>query len=119
MIAWISPAWTSRLTWSVAVSPPKRLTRPVTRSSGSAMTAAPQQTEDAALGEEDREDHQRAQDDQPMAGEGRQLVLEDEIDRGAKHRAEERADAAQDHHDHDLAGAAPMHDRRRDKQQLV
>ena len=69
-----------------------------------------QQADEAALGEEHDEHEERAQDDLPVHRPRGQHVLEQEEDQ----RADERptGHAAQDHHQHDLARARPVHELR-------
>src|SRR5690349_14819079 len=96
--AWISPGRTSIETLSVARSPPKRLTRPVAASRGSAM-AAPEQRIDAALGVERDQDQHRAEHDLPVLAPALVEQVEDRLQRflqheegdGAVERAEQRA----------------------------
>src|SRR5665213_243795 len=121
--AWTSLSATSSARWSVATRPPKRFTSPAMARIGSATAGAPHvarnEAEDAALGEQHDQDQERPEDDEPMLGQRRQLVLEEDIDGGAEDGAEQRANAAEDHHDDDLARARPMHDRRRHEEELV
>src|SRR3989440_16097 len=111
MIASVSPSATSRSTPSVATRPPKRLVRPRTASSGSAIARdrAGQQAPEAAARVEHDEDEQRTQDDLPVHRPRGEDVLEQEEDDGAEDGAVQRAHAAEDHHDHDVARAGPVH----------
>src|SRR5881296_1183056 len=121
MIASVSPSATSRSTPSVATRPPKRLVSPRTASSVSATgdAGAGQQAEETAPGVEDDEDEQRAEHDLPVHRPRREHVLEEQEGDGAEHRAVQRAHAAEDDHDHDLAGARPVHVARRQVLALV
>src|SRR6266403_706936 len=97
MIASVSPSATSRSTPSVATRPPKRLVRPRTASSGSAIARdrAGQQAPEAAARVEHDEDEQRTQDDLPVHRPRGEDVLEQEEHDGGELVAERReADGA-------------------------
>src|SRR5213593_356049 len=121
MIAWVSPRTTSRSTRSLASRPPKRLLRPRIASSVSAIArgGAEQKAEQAALGEEHDQDEERPEDDLPVCGQGGQHVLEQQQHDRADHGPEQGSHAAQDHHEHDLARAGPVHELRRQVLRLV
>src|SRR5690349_9442355 len=119
--AWISPGARDSETSPVATRPPKRLVRPAVSSSASA-TAPPRDRKEpvkAGLREQHNQDQQRSEHRLPMLGQARQHAFEYQVCRGAEHRADLRAETAEDHHHHDLAGPGPMHDRRRDEQGQV
>src|SRR5947207_2707998 len=100
MMACSSPGATSSDRLSVAKMPPNRRTRFSTRSKGSAKESTtahpPEQAHDAAAREQHDQQQQRAHDQRPVFRELRQQFLQEEIDDGADHRAEQRAHAAQD-----------------------
>src|SRR5450631_4091720 len=103
MMAWISRWPTSSETWSVAMTPPNLRTSLSTRSRGSATIEPPEQTHDAAAPEQHDQEQQRSHDDRPVFRELRQKLLQQQIDHGADHRAEQGAHAAEDDHDHEVA----------------
>src|SRR5689334_24594427 len=75
MMACNSPRATSSETLSVATMPPKRRTRSLTRSSGSATGPSPEQTHDAAAAEQHDQKQQRPHDQRPVFGELRQKLF--------------------------------------------
>src|SRR6266513_2504902 len=116
--AWISPGAMDSETLPVATRPPKRFVRPTVSSSASA-TAPPRERKDPVepgLREQHDQDQDRSKHYMPMLGQARQHAFEDQVSSGAKHRPDQGAEPAEDHHHHDLAGTGPMHDRWRDKQ---
>src|SRR3984885_8482547 len=120
MIACNSPLATSSDRLSVATMPPNRRTRFSTRSKGSAITLSdtahpPKQPHDAAAPEQHDQQQQRTHDQRPVFRQLRQELLQHQIDDGADHRAEQRAHTAENHHDHQIAGAGPEHHGRTDK----
>src|SRR5262249_46031371 len=121
--AWISPSRTSRSTPSVATSPPKRLRRLRTDRSGSVMARseaeAPEQSVEPALREEHDQQQDRPEHDLPMLGPARQHGFEDDEDSRTQQRAEQRADAAENDHDHQLAGFGPVQHVGADEAQIV
>src|SRR6185437_10426056 len=59
----------------------------------------------------DGDQEQRWTEEQPgIFSDARQRLLEQQVCDSADHRAEWRAKSAQDHHDHEIAGAGPEHD---------
>src|SRR5574338_570647 len=125
--AWISPGSTSRLRSSVAASAPNDLRRRSTDSRGSAMDARP--AEQPAMQSLRRVEHDQDQDcaqhELPVIGHVAEQaahaeeLAEQQEHHGAHDRADQRTHAAEDHHDHDLARDAPLHDVRADEQRLV
>src|SRR5580704_11591502 len=113
MMASISPGMTSSVTSSVTTRLPKLLRRPCRRSSGSAMAEPPPErrakADQSAAREQNQQHQERTEDHLPILGYPRQPLLGDHIDRAADDRAVERADAAQYHHDDQLAGLLPRH----------
>src|SRR5712691_3970667 len=109
MIAWVSPSSTSRSTWSLASSAPKLLVRPRT-SSKLLFILAEEQSREAALEEEHRHHQQRAQDQLPVLGPARERVFAQEQRKRAEHRPGDARHSAEDHHEHELAGARPVHE---------
>src|SRR5712675_2706690 len=109
MIACVSPSATVRLTPSVARRAPKLLYRSVTSSIGFLEDAS-----QAAPEEDHRQDQQRPEDDLPVLGEALQGLLEHEQCEGAEQRAGDALHAAEDHHEHQVAGLQPAHQPRRD-----
>src|SRR5947209_8565998 len=112
IIACSSPGSTVSATSPSATRPPKRLLSPAVSSSGSAIDPARRgkQAEDARSRKQHDQDQQRPEDRLPMLRQARQYAFEQQVERRAEHRPEQRADAAEDHHHHDLAGARPMQD---------
>src|SRR5437763_9994171 len=121
-----SPRTMSSVTSSVATTPPKRLETP--RSSSMAF---PEESRDA-LGREHHDGEQHDADREPgmvlvIRGEGRDPadavvgdeMLEREQQRRADEPAPERADAAEDHHDHQGAGLDPVQEARAHVVRLV
>src|SRR4051794_6512271 len=121
MIAWSSPGATASDTSLVAVRPPKRLISPRVSSSASAIAPAPlrKQAEQAAFRKQHDEDQDRPERGLPMLGQARQHALQDQIGGRAENWTDQRADAPQDDHHHDLARTGPMHDRGRHEQGQV
>src|SRR5437868_856050 len=119
MIACSSPCATSSVTWSVATMPPKRLTRFSTRSSGSATGKPPDKADDAAPPEQHDQEQQRAHDKRPVFRHLRQKLFQQQKHDRPDHRAEHRAHAAEDDHDHEIAGTGPVHRRRADEVGIV
>src|SRR3984957_18922734 len=115
MIACNSPLATSSDRLSVATMPPNRRTRFSTRSRGSATVQPPEQPDDAAAPEQHDQQQQRTHDQRPVFRQLRQELLQHQIDDGADHRAEQRAHAAKDHHDHEITGTGPEHHGRTDE----
>src|SRR2546421_5739932 len=122
-----SPRVTSRVTSSVATTPPKRLLTP-----RSSSMAAPPEEPGNTLGRQhdDGEQHDAHREAGMVLVVGRELrepgdavvgdqVLEAEQHRGADDAAPERADAAQNHHDHQRAGLDPVKQARADIARLV
>src|ERR1700755_2552007 len=66
MMACSSPWATSSETWSVAMMPPKRRTRSLTLSRGSATREPPEQAHDATAAEQHDQQQQRAHDKRPV-----------------------------------------------------
>src|ERR1700738_1134371 len=112
MIACNSPLATSSETLSVARMPPNRRTSLSTRSKGSAKAQPPQHPDDAAAPEQHDQQQQRAHDQRPVFRTLRQKFFQQKIDDRADPRAEQRADAAEDDHHHQVAGAGPVQNRR-------
>src|SRR5438552_937663 len=100
MTAWMEPASTTRSRLSVATSPPKRLTSPVTASRVSAMGCGlcrAQPAIDAALGEQHDQHQDRPEDELPMLGVARQDFFQREQREGADDRPDQAAEPAQYH----------------------
>src|SRR5437763_5108572 len=112
-----SPGSTESETSLVAVRPPKRLVSPSISSSALAIAPLPpgNQAEQTGLRKQHDQDQDRPERGLPVLGQPRQDALQDQVGRRAEDRPEQRADAAEDHHHHDLARARPMHDRGRDE----
>src|SRR2546427_11505396 len=109
MMAWVSPSRTSRLTSSLASSAPKLFVRPRT-SSRALFILAEEQSREAAPEEEHRQHQQRTQDQLPVLRPARERVLDQEQREGAEHRPDDTPHAAEDHHEHELARARPVHE---------
>src|ERR1700728_325044 len=105
MIACSSPLATSSERLSVATMPPNRRTRFSMRSKGSATAQPPEQPDDAAAAEQHDQQQQRAHDERPIFRQLRQELFQYQINDRPDHRTEQRAHAAEDHHDHEIAGA--------------
>src|SRR5437764_7386759 len=111
-----SPRTTSSVTSSVATTPPKRLETP----RSSSMPALPEQSRDALRRQQhDGEQHGadgeagmilvvRRQRREPADAVVGDEMLEAEQHRRADQPAPERADAAEDHHDHQRARLDPV-----------
>src|SRR5256714_13256859 len=122
-----SPRVTSKVTSSVATTPPKRLLTP-----RSSSMAAPSEEAGNTLGRQhdDRQQHDAHREAGMVLVVRRELrepddavvgdqMLEAEEHRGADDAAPEGADAAQDHHDHQRAGLDPVKQARADIARLV
>src|SRR5438132_12364103 len=109
MMAWVSPSRTSRLTSSLASSAPKLFVRPRT-SSRVLFILAEEQSREAAPEEEHRQHQERTQDQLPVLRPARERVLDQEQREGAEHRPGDAPHAAEDHHEHELARARPVHE---------
>src|SRR5438477_10800298 len=114
MMACISPSRTARSMPSVARSAPKLLVNWRTSSIG--LVEDPRQ---AAAEEDHREDEQRAEDHLPVLGPAREQVFHQQQCKGAQHRPGGARHAAEDHHEHDVAGLLPAHQPRRDVVRMV
>src|SRR5678815_4645042 len=99
MMAWVSPSRTSKSIPSDARSAPKHLVIPRTSSIVLVKDAG-----EAAAEENHREDHL------PVLGPAREQRLHHEQRERAEQRPGRGRDAAEDHHEHDLAGARPVHE---------
>src|SRR3954453_4498058 len=107
-----SPGITSRVTSSVTRKPPKFFERFAMRKTGSATDDSPQPLGDAdqAAAREHREQHeQRPENHLPVLVQAREPFLGEQERGRADDRAGERAHAAEDHHDEQVAGALPRH----------
>src|SRR6267154_5554789 len=108
MMACNSPLATSSERSSVAAMPPNRRTSFSTRSRGSPEESAtaqpPQQSHDAAASEQHDQEQQRAHDQRPVFRDLRQKLFQHQKNDGPDYRAEQRAHAAEDDHDHQIAG---------------
>src|SRR5436190_12612383 len=109
MMAWVSPSRTARSMPSVARSAPKALTRLRTSSIG-----APENSGEAALEEDHRQDEQRPQDHLPVLGPALEQLFQQDQRKGPQHRPRGARDAAEDHHEHEIAGLDPAHQAGRD-----
>ena len=118
----ISPAETAKETSATACTPPKALCRPSTWRTASLMRAASCQRAKQRLQAADqslREEQHDQQDDAAhdgapefgVAGDG---VAQPGVDRRADHRAGQRLDAAQQHHDQPVGRLADRDGRGRD-----
>src|SRR3954464_15479372 len=107
--ACVSPSRTSKSMPSVARSAPKLLVRPRTSSIGLVEDAG-----EAAAEEDHREDQQRPEDHLPVLGPAFEHFLDEEQGEGAEDRPRGAGNAAQDHHEHQLARLQPAHEPRRD-----
>src|SRR6266705_5000932 len=109
MIACVSPSSTSRSTLSLASSAPKLLMRPRT-SSRALFILAEEQSRETLLEEKHRQHQQRTQDQLPVLGPARERVFEEQQRERAQHRSGDASDAPEDHHEHELARARPVHE---------
>src|ERR1700758_5359313 len=109
MTAWHSPCGMSSAMASAAITPPNRLPKSATCSSGSVMAWRSEQALDAAVQEDRDQEQRRAEEQSGILGDARQRLFEQQIGHGAEHRTEQRPEAAEDHHDHQVAGAGPEH----------
>src|SRR5436305_7147320 len=111
-----SPGRTSSVTSSVTRRPPKFLARLSMRKTASTTVSAtdhsPQLGDetDQAAAREQRDQHQQGAEDRlPVLGEAGEPFLREDERRSADDRAVQRAHAAENHHDQELAGALPRH----------
>src|SRR5882672_2945424 len=111
MIACVSPSRTSRSMPSLARSAPKLLLRPRT-SRMLLLIFFRDQTRQPAPEEHHREHQQGPQNDLPVLRPAREQILEDEERERAQHRPGDAPHAAEDHHEHQLARAGPIHELR-------
>src|SRR5207302_6110055 len=110
MTARISPGSSCMSSASTAMSAPKRRVSPLHSSSGMASS---QKSQDSLREEHDEGDEDRAEDERPQVRHLRQLMLEEHEEQRAEHRADERARAADHHHDEHVAGSEPEEELRR------
>src|SRR5256885_8123107 len=109
MMAWVSPSRTSRSTSSLARSAPKLFLNPRT-SSRVLFILAEEQSREPAPQEKDRQHQERPKDELPVRSPARERVLDQQERKGAEHRPGDARHAAEDHHEHELAGARPVHE---------
>src|SRR5690625_3783218 len=114
MTAWTSRGRISSERSSLAVRPPKRLTRDLVASSASAMRFSGlthgllpglQNSEEATSGEEHHQDQDGSQEELPVLCEVGDEVFQLQQHDGADQRAEEAPETTQNYHDQELAGA--------------
>src|SRR5579863_2125495 len=110
-----SPGGTASVIESAATTPPKRLLRPSICNSGSATLAAPKRSRDPAMHVDRDQEQERPEDQVGILGDARQRLLQQQKSHRPDQRSEQRAKAAEDDHDDEIAGAGPMHHRRADK----
>src|ERR1700691_4304552 len=103
MIARSSPSATLSDTWSTATRLPKFL---VTFSTWSSVTLPPvlDEAEQTPWEEQHHQDEQHADERHPVGGDARQVVLQDDKDRGPEERSPEGPNTPQHRHDHDISG---------------
>src|SRR5581483_366733 len=108
--ACVSPAASSRSMASLAVTPPKRFVSPCTSSSGRglALMLAGEERMDAALVQQDDEQHQGTEDRHPVLRQGGQDLFEDDERRGPDRSARNASEPAQDDHDEQVARELPV-----------
>src|ERR671929_1191999 len=94
-----SLAPTSSVIASAAMIPPKRFDRPSTASSASLTGCPRDESVEAAAREQHDQQQQRPEDDLPVLGDARERLLEHQQRDGPEQRPEQRAHAAQHHHD--------------------
>src|SRR5205085_8915535 len=99
MTACVSPSRTSKSIASLARRAPKVLVSP--------RTSSMENPGEAALEEDHREHEQRSEDYLPVLGPALEDFLGDEQHEGAEHRAGGARHAAEDHHEHQVAGLHP------------
>src|SRR5712692_5018284 len=109
MMAWVSPSRISRLTSSHASSAPKLFVSPLT-SSRILFILAEEQSREAAPQEEHRQHQERPQHELPVHGPARERVLHQKQRKGAEHWSGDARHAAEDHHEHKLTRARPVHE---------
>src|SRR5687767_8307689 len=107
--ACVSPSLTSKSIPSHARRAPKALVNDLTSSIGLVEDAR-----QAAAEEDDREDEQRAEDHLPMLGPALEDFLDEEERESAEHGSRGARHAAEDDHEHDVAGLLPAHQARND-----
>src|SRR5712691_2558826 len=113
MTACSSPGMRSKVTSSVTTSAPNVLRSLVRLSTGSVTAEPPckraSEADEAAAREQDHEHENGAEDHLPVLGEAGEPFFREQISGGADDRAVERAQAAEQHHDDQLARALPRH----------
>src|SRR6266436_3517744 len=109
MIAWVSPSRISRSTSSLARSAPKLFLKPRT-SSRVLFILAEEQSREAAPQEKHRQHQERPENQLPVLRPARKRILDQQERNGAEHRPGDAPDAAEDHHEHELARARPVHE---------
>src|SRR5438128_2920797 len=114
MMACVSPSRTSRSMPSLARSAPKLFVSPLTSSIG--LVEDPRQ---AAAEKDHRKNEERSEDHLPVLGPSREQILYQEQRKGAEHRSGGARHAAEDHHEHHVAGLLPAHQARRDVVRMV
>src|SRR5262245_50591449 len=110
MTACISPGKRSSVTLSVTRRPPKLFCRFSRRSTGSVMASSRKRqgcADQAATREQDDENEQRPENHLPLFGQSRKPFLGQKESRRAENCAVKRADAAEQDHDDEFAGALP------------
>src|SRR5205814_7033593 len=114
MMACVSPSRTSKSMPSVARSAPKLFVNWRTSSIGLVEDAG-----ESAAEEDDGEDEQRAEDDLPVLRPAGKEIFEEQQGKGAEHRPGGARHAAEDHHEHDVAGLLPAHEAGRDVVRVI
>src|SRR5207244_2918450 len=114
MMACVSPSRTSKSMPSVARSAPKLFVN--WRTSSIRLVEDARQ---AAAEEDHREDEQRAEDHLPVLRPAGKKIFEQQQGKGAEHRPGGARHAAEDHHEHDVAGLLPAHEAGRDVVRVI
>src|SRR5882672_11685419 len=116
MIACVSPSRTSRSMPSLARSAPKLFLRPRT---SRRLLILVEQPRESSPEEQHRKHQQRPENNLPVLRPAREQVLEDEERERAEHRPGDAPHATEDHHEHQLARASPVHELRREVRGVV
>src|ERR1041385_2857215 len=111
MTACVSPSRTSKSIASLARSAPKLFVRP--------RTSSMENSGKAALEENHRQHEQRSRDPLPVLGPALEDLLCDEEHEGAEHRTRRAGHAAEDHHEHQVAGLHPARESGRSEERRV
>src|SRR5688572_3777388 len=115
IMACSSPDGTARTMSSDAMTPPKRLVRPLISRRASGTAQPSDHAIDAASREQDDAQQHRTQNDLPIFRDAGQDLFKYQQCNGAHDRTQHGSHAAQHSHNDEIAGAGPMHHGRADE----